>query len=422
MKTPRKLSNFEYGIIYAILTHICCGLFLIHHTLHTHKGQASVELFSAQQVGSDSFLHEMMVQVPPSQNLALHLPMPLLHSSQLPVEGGEACMTAESLGHFGEHCHNLYNGRNSPSPQYLCWQAYPPETGAASKLSVARHDLVLPTHLHAATKCKRIELHPTSQRFSAYEFGCYSQNTKDGILLLLFRMVGVTNRRAIEIAGGVGWENNAINLVVNFGFEALFFEGDTGNSLCASNFIHQHTDIRERIKWSSDFVTCDNLNAIITAQTGWTGDIDLFSLDIDGMDYWIWDALTIVRPHVVVVEIQEVWGAFESKTRPYDPHHVSPEIPAMGASLAAFVYLAKRRGYRLVGCIKLGYNAFFVHENAVPGGLDALFGSDDYNPTGYFGHVDTAWANVLRERRRAAEKYSWIDPSETTNKTTSNCE
>ena len=46
------------------------------------------------------------------------------------------------------------------------------------------------------------------QRFMAIEFQCYSQNTEDGILLALLAAVGVTNRRAFELAGGVGWENN----------------------------------------------------------------------------------------------------------------------------------------------------------------------------------------------------------------------
>jgi len=130
-----------------------------------------------------------------------------------------------------------------------------------------------------------------------------------------------------------------------------------------------------------------------------------------GAYYWIWDALAVVRPRVVVVETQELWGTSESRTRPYDPRHVSPEIPAMGASLAAFVHLATRRGYRLVGCMQLGFNAFFVREGAVSGGLDALFGAHAYDPQGCFGHVDAAWAGVLRERRRAAAKYSWVDPA-----------
>ena len=45
----------------------------------------------------------------------------------------------------------------------------------------------------------------------AIEFQCYSQNTEDGILLALLAAVGVTNRRAFELAGGVGWENNVAN-------------------------------------------------------------------------------------------------------------------------------------------------------------------------------------------------------------------
>jgi len=78
------------------------------------------------------------------------------------------------------------------------------------------------------------------------------QNTEDSILHLLSRMISVTNRRAIEIAG----ENNTINLIVNFGLEARIpFDGDAGNSRCAANFVHQHTDIQEHVWWLSDFVT-----------------------------------------------------------------------------------------------------------------------------------------------------------------------
>ena len=34
----------------------------------------------------------------------------------------------------------------------------------------------------------------------------------------------------------------------------------------------------------------------------------MLSIDIDGMDFWIWEALAIVSPRIVVVEIQELWG------------------------------------------------------------------------------------------------------------------
>lgn len=37
---------------------------------------------------------------------------------------------------------------------------------------------------------------------------------------------------------------------------------------------------------------------------GGTADLDILSLDIDGMDYWVWEAITVVKPRVVMLEIQ----------------------------------------------------------------------------------------------------------------------
>ncbi len=80
----------------------------------------------------------------------------------------------------------------------------------------------------------------------------------------------------------------------------------------------------------------------------------------------------------------------------------------MGASLGAFTELARRRGYRLAGCIRRGFNAFFVHEDA--GDLDAVLGLGKYDPAGCFAHVDAAWQRVLDQRRAQAQKYAWVDP------------
>ncbi len=63
------------------------------------------------------------------------------------------------------------------------------------------------------------------------------------------------------------------------------------------------------------WITVDNINSTCIDK-GFNGEIDLFYLDIDGVDYWIWDALTAFEPRVVVVEYQDIWG-LESKTIPY---------------------------------------------------------------------------------------------------------
>ena len=125
----------------------------------------------------------------------------------------------------------------------------------------------------------------------------------------------------------------------------------------------------------------------------------------------------------------------------YKRGYMNHGMASMGSSLASYVYLAEQRGYRLVGCMKQGFNAFFVKEDAVPGGLDRLFGSEAYNPEGCYGekergvggggqgtsflvgrltqslaaagHVTPAWRQALQRRKAEATqqfKGIWVDP------------
>ena len=101
-----------------------------------------------------------------------------------------------------------------------------------------------------------------------------------------------------------------------------------------------------------------------------TGEIDLLSLDLDGIDWWILDALTVVGPRVLVIEYQDILGPDRPWTVPYRHDFSVDDYPVndrnsynyCGAGLSAFVKLLKPRGYRLVGCNRTGYNAFFVRE------------------------------------------------------------
>lgn len=340
------------------------------------------------------------------------------HTHGAPPPG--ACPGPEQLHRVRGACAARYR---KPGPDALC----APGTDAdnASAHAAARHSswlqpldthaLALPTRAQARA-CPPVALAHAPQRFRHVEFQCLSQNSEDGILLYLLSVLGTGSRRALEIAGGVGWENNVANLVLNFGFDALFFEGDAGNARCARNFFHAHPATAARVDrgvwWSSAFVTVENINDLVAETTGWSGDIDVLSVDVDGVDFWLLEALRVVRPRIVVVEIQELWGASERRTRPYRADHRSPEIAAMGASLAAYEWLLERRGYRLVGCIARGFNAFFVREDARAGGLDAVFGRARYDAAGCFAHVDAAWGHVLAARRRAADKYDWVDPAQ----------
>lgn len=195
------------------------------------------------------------------------------------------------------------------------------------------------------------------------EFRVYSQNGEDGILWFLFSLLGTTSRRAVEICAGDGIECNAANLIINHAWSALLVDGDAGQVARGQEFYRQC-----RNTWVSPptltqaWVTAEAVNEIV-ADNGFAGDVDLLSLDLDGNDYWIWKALTVVRPRVVVLEFNASAGPDRRLTISYDSafrldFSVTPY--RAGASLAAFTALAAQKGYRLVGVQSLGFNAFFV--------------------------------------------------------------
>ena len=97
------------------------------------------------------------------------------------------------------------------------------------------------------------------------------------------------------------------------------------------------------------------------------GEVDLLCIDIDGVDYWIWKAIEVIQPRLVVVEYQDTLGPDRSWTVSYEEDFNVHDYAInkqhynyCGASLRAFVRLGKQKGYQLVGCNKGGCNAFFV--------------------------------------------------------------
>ncbi len=199
---------------------------------------------------------------------------------------------------------------------------------------------------------------------SDVEFRAYSQNGEDGILLYILGLLGMGKRRCVEICAGDGVENNTANLIVNHGWSGLLFEGDPALVQHARAFYSRCRDTAHFPPTIvNTWITRENINDLIR-QHGLEGPIDLLSLDIDGIDYWLWEAIDVIQPRVVVAEVQAIWGAERSLTVPYAPDFRCGFMEGFGvycgASLPAFVKLARRKGYRLVGVQRLGFNAFFV--------------------------------------------------------------
>jgi len=191
-------------------------------------------------------------------------------------------------------------------------------------------------------------------------FRKYSQFEEDGILLYIFSLIPPINRKCVEICAGDGKECNTANLIINHGWWGYLFDGDEENIQTARRFFGRNKDTfiyppRLQRVW----ITAENVNAVIE-EAGVRGPIDLLSLDIDGMDYWIWKAISVVEPQVVVCETHNPIPPDKALTVPYDPDFVSVSENYRGASLAAMCKLGREKGYRLIGTHRFGFNAFFI--------------------------------------------------------------
>jgi hypothetical protein len=203
--------------------------------------------------------------------------------------------------------------------------------------------------------------------FDEVEFRNHSQNGEDGILWYIFSLLGTANKRCVEICAGSGTQCNCANLIINHGWTGLLFDGNEDLIKKGRQNFRNHPDtFTYPPKLVHAWITRENVDSLITAN-GIKGEIDLLSLDLDGVDYWIWNAIEAISPRVVVAEIQAIWGTEASVTVPYSPDFKAEFVNGFGVysggSLPAFVKLGKKKGYRLVGCQRYGFNAFFVRND-----------------------------------------------------------
>lgn len=201
----------------------------------------------------------------------------------------------------------------------------------------------------------------TLPRLSDTGFRVFSQFEEDGKLLFIFSVIGMDNKTFVEIGSDDGINSNSANLVFNFGWHGLFIDGNQQSIKRGEKFYgkYPHPWVYKP-KFICSMVKRENINQLIQ-QAGFSGEIGLLSIDIDGNDYWVWDAIEVVQPQVVVIETHNEFG-LEDIVVPYDPDYFYPgKHPVYhGASPVAMTKLAQQKGYRLVGANELGFNFIFI--------------------------------------------------------------
>ena len=159
----------------------------------------------------------------------------------------------------------------------------------------------------------------------------YSQFGEDGLIESLFEFLGTTNRYCFEFGASDGVHFSNTKHLRNQGWRGILIEandkwmkrlrGEASGSVAV-----EHAT-----------VTPDNVNDLLADLPL---DSDFGSIDVDGQDYWIWDALEVVRPYVVCIEYN-----------PRRPDEVIPErgidLPNRQATLGKLAALGLRKGYTL---------------------------------------------------------------------------
>lgn len=208
---------------------------------------------------------------------------------------------------------------------------------------------------------ERIRANPAMTLREA-EFSVFSQWGEDGILQWLLARVPMGEETFVEFGVEDYTEANTRFLLVHRNWSGLVIDGSAA---------HIESIRRQDIHWRHDltavhaFITRENINELIARR--FRGDLGVLSIDVDGNDYWIWEAIDVVNPRIVVCEYNSVFGAQRAVTVPYDPKFLRTAAHYsnlyFGASLPALCRLAERKGYIFAGCTRAGNDAFFVRKD-----------------------------------------------------------
>jgi hypothetical protein len=210
-----------------------------------------------------------------------------------------------------------------------------------------------------------------------YEFKVYSQWGEDGIIDYLVSLVPVTTRSFVEFGVENYTEANTLFLLKHRYWRGLVIDGSHDNIATIKRTAEYW---RYDLRADASFITRDNINDIIT-RNGLNGDLGLLSIDIDGNDYWVWEAINCINPSIVVAEYNSLFGPVAKLSTPYKDDFVRSEAHPSnmyyGASIAALDHLAQVKGFSLVAGNSAGNNVFFVR-NDLLGSLKRITPQEAY--------------------------------------------
>ena len=230
-----------------------------------------------------------------------------------------------------------------------------------------------------------------AKNLNEVEHKIYSQNGEDGIIDFLLYKLKISKPNFVEIGVGEYVESNTRFLYERYYPSGLIID-------CIKNL--EKKVFANVNQWKGDlkvlekFVNTENINSLISENCNF--EIDLFSIDTDGTDYWLIKEIKPNLSKIFVAEYNAVFGDkfdisvpnIENFTRE-NYHHSSL---CYGMSLKALIRIMRSKGFYFIGTNNFKNNAFFINTS--------------YSKENYFSSLDNIDENNLSSYTNSLYKES----------------
>lgn len=235
--------------------------------------------------------------------------------------------------------------------------------------------------INQGTILSEINKSKRSTHLTDYEFRVFSQRGEDGIIQFLCDAIGIKTPTFIEFGVEDFAEANCRFLMMKDNWSGFVIDGSERKiaRLRNSYFYWQY-----EVNPVCAFITKDNINELLL-RSGFGSDLGILSIDIDGNDYYVLEAINVVKPCILICEYNAVFGPTRKISIPYEAdfdrarkHHSHLYF---GASLSAITHAAEAKGYALVGTNSAASNAFYVRRDLLSDRVEVLSSAHAYTPS-----------------------------------------
>lgn len=245
---------------------------------------------------------------------------------------------------------------------------------------------------HARLEIERLadKISNSPKRLEPFGYKVYSQNDEDGIIEEIFKRLNISKGSFCEIGVENGLECNT-HFLLHKGWRGAWLEGNSNQQQPIYSKFHTLLN-NKSLSVGIGYITPSNINDSIQHFLKAIDinpiDLDFLSIDIDGMDIYLFEALTLA-PKVICIEYNSKFPPPIYKKPVYDENYRWTGTDFMGSSLTALNKVAEKKGYSLVATNFIGLNAFFVRNDLLEDRFNELLSPEAlYNPPRYWLYDD----------------------------------